>query len=275
MSRGWKLSKRSWSVVRRQPELMVLPIISAVLTLIVAGIVFGAFDVVGQPNEARIIAAVVICAYPVAFISVFCNVAFYAMADATLSGRRIGLGEALRFAATRLRAIAAWSLVSTIVGVGLRALELIPGAGGLAVRIAEIIANAAWAIASYFVVPALAVEDIGVGAALKQSVSTVKAKWGESVTGAAVIGAVTGIAFVPVVLLGVIGVMVFDSNAPAGVALIAVAVVLFGVLLVFQTAVSQVFRLAVYRYATTGEAAGPFTTAELQSAFQPKKNRFR
>ncbi len=264
--------------MRQRPSLMALPAISGILTLIVAAIVLGplVFDLEDHHSELRVIAAVVVCAYPFAFLSVFFNVAFYALADATMNGRQMSLGEALRFATTRLRAIAMWSLVTTVVGVVLRLLEQLPGAGGLAVRIAEIVANAAWAIASYFVVPALAVEDIGVRDALKQSVGTIKRKWGESVTGAAVISVISSFAAVPLIVLGVIGVTVYSGGGTAaGVVLIALAAIGLLAVYIAQTAVSQVFRLAVFQYARSGEPAGPFTAGELESAFQPKKNRFQ
>jgi len=45
--------------------------------------------------------------------------------------------------------------------------------------------------------------------------------------------------------------------------------------LLVQTAVAQVFRLAVFRFATTGEAAAPFTNEQLESAFRQRRNRFR
>jgi len=43
--------------------------------------------------------------------------------------------------------------------------------------------DAAWALATFFVLPALAVEDAGAVAAARRSASVIRSRWGESVVG--------------------------------------------------------------------------------------------
>ena len=67
--------------------------------------------------------------------------------------------------------VAVWALVATVAGVALRALEQLPfPSAAWPARVAEWIGSVAWSLASFFVVPVLALEDVGVGAALRRSV---------------------------------------------------------------------------------------------------------
>lgn len=277
ISRGWTLTKVSWEVVKRRPALLVLPVVSLITTAVAGMVLLGpwAFDVVDQHSKLRIFVAAAVCSYPFVLISTFFNVAFYAMANAAFDGREMGIGEALAVARKHLRSIAVWSLVSTLVGTALRALEQAPGGGALALRIAEVLLSAAWALASYFVVPALAIEDLNVRDAMRRSISVIRERWGESVTGNFVIGVIMTLVLIPVVIVGAIGIAIAGSTPVLGYVIIALAVVVGGAALLVQTAVAQVFRLAVFRFATTGEAAAPFTNEQLESAFRQRRNRFR
>ena len=59
---------------------------------------------------------------------------------------------------------------------------------------------------------------------------------------------------------------------PIGVAVIAVTVVVVIVVSFISSALSQIFRVAVYQYAVSGEAA-VFPEADLRSAIAPRKRR--
>ena len=80
---------------------------------------------------------------------------------------------------------------------------------------------------------------------------------------------------IPVVIVGGIGIAIAGATPVLGYVIVALAVVASAMVLLVQTAVGQVFRLAVFRFATTGEAAAPFTSEQLESAFRARRNRFR
>jgi len=52
---------------------------------------------------------------------------------------------------------------------------------------------------------------------------------------------------------------------------IAFAVVALGLLAAIGSALSGVFNAALYRFATTGEAAGGFSADDLNGTFRPKR----
>jgi hypothetical protein len=54
---------------------------------------------------------------------------------------------------------------------------------------------------------------------------------------------------------------------------IAVGVVVVVIAGLLQAALSAVFRVALYRFATEGAALGRFTQDQLQDAFRPRRGR--
>jgi hypothetical protein len=275
IQRGIGLTRETWSLVRAQPSLLVLPAIALGLQAAVIAVVLGPFwfDLVADHSRVHVLIGAAICAYPLTFISTFFNVAYYAQVDAAFRGTPIGVSDALRRARTRLGPIAAWSLLATAVGLALRAVEELPYAGSVAGRIATRFLDAAWSLASFFVIPALALDDTNVRTSLRRSVTTIRERWGEAVTGNVVIGGAGAIVLIPVLVLGGVGYVARHHHPVAGYAAVVVSAAVLVAVMVIQSTVTEAFRVAVYRYAMGAEAAGPFTDSELAAAFQPRKRR--
>jgi uncharacterized protein DUF6159 len=275
IQRGIGLTRETWSLVRAQPSLLVLPAIALCLQAAVVVVVLGPFwfDLIDNHSRLHAFIGGAICAYPLTFISTFFNVAYYAQVDAAFRGTPIGVSDALARARGRLGPIAAWSLLSTAVGLALRAVEQLPYGGSVAGRIATWFLDAAWSLASFFVVPALALDDMNVRRSLRRSVTTIRDRWGEAVTGNVVIGGAGAIVLIPALLLLGVGYVARHHHPVAGDAAIAVAVAMLVAVMVIQSAVTEAFRVATYLYAVGTEAAGPFTDSELAAAFQPRKRR--
>lgn len=117
--------------------------------------------------------------------------------------------------------------------------------GGLIVRW---LAGVAWALASYFVVPLIAVNDLGPVEALRLSTRTFKERWGSTVRVNLRLGAL-GAAFTVVLVIGVVATMVCWSSSPILGALIGVgfAVVAVGLFVVMQ-ALETYASVALYRF---------------------------
>jgi Family of unknown function (DUF6159) len=125
--------------------------------------------------------------------------------------RPMTVSQAFGHARSRVWTIAWWALVATSVGVALRALEQLP-AGGWVRQIVEWIVDVAWSLATFFVVPVLALEDVGVRTALRRSAATIRRTWGESVTGAIAIGGVLFVSGLALLAVGAAGVAVGTSG---------------------------------------------------------------
>lgn len=275
VARGFRLSRVSWSVVRQRPGLLVIPAVSLLVQIAGSVLLLGpwALDVVDHHSRVRLFVDAAIGAYPFTFVVTYFNVSFYTLAAATIDGRPMSTAQAFDRARSRLWAVAAWAFIATVVGVVLRSLEQLPG-GGFAGRLVEWVGDIAWSLASFFVLPVLALEDVGVGAALRRSASTIRRTWGESVTGAALIGFGSGFVVLAFVGVGALGVAIGQAGHAAGYTLTGLAAAAAAALIAAQTALLLVFRLAVYRFASGEGGTGPFATTDLRAAFKPRRRRF-
>ncbi|MGH3562167.1 MAG: DUF6159 family protein [Mycobacterium sp.] len=201
-------------------------------------------------------------------LSTIFNVALASCAARSLRGEDTKVGEGISAAMHRIGPILGWTLVATTVGLILKALEerLPPALRG----IVSALAGAAWAIATFFVVPVLALEGSGPVQSLKRSATVVKARWGEGATGAATISVAT---FVVTVLIaavgGVAGTALLGATGQQLLAGAVWALTVAGVIVVamIAAALGQIFRVALYQYAVTGEVPSGFDHQVLQDGF--------
>lgn len=280
ISRGWGLAKQSWAVLKSDSSLLIFPILSTVFAIVAVvaiwaptAVLTGVLETesVDSNNPVYYIAAAA-TAYVSTFIATFFNVALASCAARSLAGEDTSVGDGMAAAGRHIGAILGWTLVAATVGLILRIIEnRLPAAG----QIAAWIAGAAWAIATFFVIPVIALEGGGPWTSLKRSAAVVKARWGEGATGAVAISAVTGIAVFVLVLFGTAGgIALFSIDlAPVGIAVVAVAVVGIIVVSLISSALSGIFRVAVYRYAVTGEAPGAFDRTLMEAAFKEPTRR--
>jgi hypothetical protein len=204
-------------------------------------------------------------------INAFTWVAFIAAAHRALNGEEWGMTDGWRVARSRLGPIIAWSLASTVVGLLLQALERVRG-GFLVNIVARFVLGAAWSLATFFIVPVLALEGVGPVEAARRSIQVVRKRWGEGVVGATAIGGIFAIVFVAAITFGLIGFASLSSAPYIGIPFIVAAIGVLAVGMVVNIAVGQLFRLVLYEYATSGEALGPFRPAELDAAFKPRRS---
>lgn len=269
IGRGFRLAKASWGVVKADRELLLLPIVSF-LCMLAVSVVFGlgAFGI-GLPKRGQtpnpLLYVLGFCLYvAVTFIAVYFNAAVIATAMKRLRGEDAKISEGLALARRHIGKIFAWSVLTATVGMVLRALQ---ERAGLIGRILIGIVGVAWNVITFFVVPVLLYEPVGVGQSIKRSAHLFKERWGEQFVGNATIGIAIFLIGIPVVILS--GVLI----AAVPVVGIVVMIVAVGLLAAVGAALSGVFNAALYRYATTGEASGAFTEEDLNASFRPRKRR--
>jgi hypothetical protein len=277
ISRGWHLVKVSWGVIKEDKELLWLPVISFIAIIIwwalATGVAVGLGGVPKTVTDAATGASSTqippvyyvvgfIALFVAAFITIFFNAALIGIAMLRLQGREAQLSDGFKLAISKLPKIIGWAVLTATVGTVLRALEQRAGIFG---RIVIALVGAAWAIITFFVLPVLLFEQVGVFAAVKRSAHIFKERWGEQFTGNITISLVMFLFMIPILLVGGALALVFW---PLGVVVIVVGV---GGVMIVGSALSGVFNTALYRYATTGEAGGGFTEADLAGAFRPKK----
>ena len=278
IKRGWTLSKQSWAVVKSDKSLLAFPIISVVAAIITMIIFFGggaAMAVaIGSPWGA--LPLVIIGAYLLTVVGVFSSVALASCATEALEGRDTTVGQGIRAARGRMKVIFAWAAVALFVGALIAVIQslLQEVAGGIVSAIFGGLAGFAWAVATFFVIPVIALDGLGPKEALKTSAHVVKERWGEGVVGSSAIGLITFfVAMLPAIVMMVLGFVLAGSSAVGGGLLITIGVLVFVIAMLFQSTITAVFRVALYRYATEGDVIGGFDREALESAFVPKKSR--
>ena len=278
IKRGWKLSKQSWAVVKSDKSLLAFPIISVVAAIITMIIFFGggaAMAVaIGSPWGA--LPLVIIGAYLLTVVGVFSSVALASCATEALEGRDTTVGQGISAARGRMKLIFAWAAVALFVGALIAVIQslLQEVAGGIVSAIFGGLAGFAWAVATFFVIPVIALDGLGPKEALKTSAHVVKERWGEGVVGSSAIGLITFfVAMLPAIVMMVLGFVLAGSSAVGGGLLITIGVLVFVIAMLFQSTITAVFRVALYRYATEGDVIGGFDREALESAFVPKKSR--
>ncbi len=266
---GWTLTRTSWSVLRSDRSLAVFPVLAGIATILLAA-AFGLPAVLLYEDDMSVPAVILgaIGIYVVTFASVFFNVALAGAAAQVLDGRDATVASGVAVARARLGAVSGWAAMVASVNIVIRALQERTGPlgdlllGGIAV---------AWGLVTFLAVPVIALEGTGPIETLKRSASIFRERWGEQVTGQVSIGAVVSLAaIIPAAILVAIGAAA--GGVVLGVA-IALAVVLVLIAVVVGTALSQIFAVALYRFAVGRGATGVFTEDELFNAVGPRRAR--
>jgi hypothetical protein len=285
LSRGWTLTKQSWAVLGSDRSLVIFPILATIFAVLAAGAIWlaagivtvalnGGIDNSGIDNDnspAYLIASVATI-YVSTFIAIFFNVALAACAVRSLRGEDTKVSEGMAAAFGRIGPILGWTLVAGTIGLVLRVLE---DRAPLVARIAVWFVGAAWAVATFFVIPVIALEGLGPWRSLKHSVEVVKSRWGEGATGAAAITVITALIILPLGVIGCVGAYLLFSagQVPLAILVGAVGVAAVMVVSIISSALNQIFRVAVYQYAATGQAPAGFDSQLVATAFGGRAHR--
>jgi len=277
LSNGWTIGKTSLRTIKENPSLMLFPIISGFSLILVTlsfcggGYMLFGEDILaaidsGSGDETTLSAFTYFLAFLFYltnyFVIVFFNVGLVHCAKMILEGREASVGDGISFALTRLSSILAWAALAATVGLILKTIQERSGAlGGIITSFIGVV----WGIATYFVVPVIAYEDVNPIEAVKRSGQLIKDKWGESIGANFSFGlfAICGLFLVALPIGYLLGAMI---NPVVG---IVAGIIIF---LLVQTAVSaanMVFLAAAYQHVNE-EPTGYFESEVLDDMFMPK-----
>jgi len=271
---SWEIAKRSWAVLRADKTLAWFPVLSALGSVAVIAALGGLFLATGiddtssgtslQPMGYVLI---VIAYLALAMVQTYFLAGLVAGADRRLRGQDSTLRGALEIANSRLHRLLPWAVVTATVTMVLQAIEERFGIIG---TIVARLVGLAWNLVTFLVVPILVLEDLGVGDALKRSKDLFKKTWGENVLGQ------FGLGFVGV-LLALPGIALIAIGAAAGTAglflLGGIGVVLLVASAVIVSALSGIYRTALYHFAANGSVPGEFSGIDFDAAFRRRSDR--
>jgi hypothetical protein len=246
LSNGWQLALNSFAVLKANRQLIIFPILSAIaMLLVISSFVIAMFASAGWDTEllkeqSAVANYTILFLYYLVnyFIVVFFNTALVHCTHLYFNGEEPTVSKGLRFALTRIGAIFSWAIFAATVGTILRAIQDKVGALG---KIITGLIGIAWSVATFFVVPIIAYENLGPIAAFKRSTSLMKQKWGESIGASFSFGIIQ---FLAILLLAVPSfVLAWLVHPIAGAALFAIG--LFAIIVLFSAA-KVIFVSAVY-----------------------------
>lgn len=274
-ARSKELARASWALLRHDKELMVLPLISGLASLIIAGSFLLPIFLTSSTTTADgastleptpISYGLLFLMYLVlAYVAIFFKAALLCGADERMRGGNPTLGSSLAGAGQRAGKILPWALVSATVSIILRSLE---ERAGLLGRIVIGLVGVAWAAVTFLVLPIVVFENISVGQAIKRSALMLKQTWGENLIVNIGIGLVAALLMLPAVVVVALGIA---TGAPLAIGVtVALAVVWAIGVSCWGSAMTGVFQLALYRYAVQSELPAEFATVDLSQAFAPR-----
>ena len=264
------LAKVSWRVLRKDRELLLIPVLSFLASIAVLALIWlptlSTIDTSALAGESEDPGAVlllvgIITAMALSIITVFFNGALVAGAHERLSGGDPTVRSAVGRAFSRLPGLLPWAILTGTVGLILQAVR--ERAGWLGRFVVNMV-GMAWKTATFLVVPAIVIDDHGAISGLKASAALLKRTWGENIAARVGFGLLGFVAIIPAVLV------VGATGALGGAALvlgILVAVPYLALVVVVLTALNAVFQTALYLYATTGSVPTGFDDANLQASF--------
>jgi hypothetical protein len=271
---SWELGKISWSVLRSDRSLAWFPILSAIGSLVVIGVFAALVAATGIDSDGSNEALkpmgyvfVVLGYIALALVTTYFLAALVHAANERLEGRPATLGTSIAAANAKLHRLLPWALVQATVSMIIQAIEERFGIVG---RIIAGLFGAAWAVITFLTVPIIMLEDLGPIAALKRSGSLVRRTWGENILGQGGFGLLAIVAMLPAVLLVAIGV---SAGTGAAIACGVIAAIWAAIVLVVLSAMTGIYRVALYRYACDGQAPAAFAGADLQHAFRQRSEQ--
>jgi len=277
LSNSWRLVKASAEVLRADKELIVFPIVSAglsllvVVTFVVPMAVVGIFESAASASGVPVVGWVLGFLFYVVqyFVIFFCNTALVGAALIRLRGGDPTVADGFRIAGSRLGVILGYALIAATVGMILRAISQRSGFIG---KLVIGLVGLAWNLATYLVVPVLAVENVGPIEAVKRSSAYLRKTWGEQIAGNLGMGFAFGLIGFATVVLGA-ALFVLAALAESVVLMVLVAGLVVIALVanaLVSSALGGVYAAAVYRYAAEGDAGSFFTPDMVRNAFRPK-----
>jgi hypothetical protein len=269
LSNGWNISMNSFKVLKENKQLIIFPILSGISLMLILGsfitvlLASAGWDIDGMDQPSKTTNLIFIFLYYLVnyFVVVFFNTALVHCTRLYFHGEEVTIRKGLKFSLSRIGTIFAWSMFAATIGTILKFIEQNVGwIGKIIVSIVGIV----WSVATFFVVPVIAYENVGPLGAFKRSSQMMKEKWGESLGARFSFGLVQLIAFIavaiPLYFLGSI------FHPIAGVAL-----ALFGSLCIMAviSASQTIFISAVY-HNINGDPIKHFNQQMIDNLFEAK-----
>jgi len=270
LSNGWRISMNSFKVLKENKQLIIFPLLSGLSMLLIMGsfavavLASNGWNVenIEEPTSSISYYLYTFIFYVVNyFVVVFFNMALIHCSRLYFHGEEVTIEKGLKFSMSRIGAIFSWALLAGTVGMILRLIQ--QEAGWLGKIITGLI-GIVWSIATFFVVPVIAYENVGPIDAVKRSSKLMKEKWGESLAATFSFGLINFLAFIVVGLP-----LYFIGSLIHPIAGIALAILGMFIVAAILGAAQTIFVSAVY-HNITGDPVKNYDQQMVEKLFDRK-----
>ncbi len=269
LSNGFSLFKTSFAVLKENKQLVLFPILSGIsLLLVMASFIvtifaanswdFKAINLNGTVTQYALIFLFYFVNY---FIVVFFNMALIHCTHLYFKGEKADIKTGIQYSLSRIGTIFSWALFAATVGTILKAIQENVGFLG---KIITGLIGVAWNIATFFVIPVMAYENVNPFSAFKRSSALMKQKWGESISASFSFGLVQ---FIGIIIVGLP--LFFLGSLIHPVAGIALAMAGVYIVIAIISAAEMIFISTVY-HNITGDPVEHFNQQMIDNLFEKK-----
>jgi hypothetical protein len=269
LSTGWNIAMNSFKVLRANKQLILFPFLSGISLILVMGsfvtiiFAFAGWDSESIASGNKVANYGYIFGFYLVnyFIITFFNMALVHCTHLYFTGEEVTVKKGLAFSMSRLRVILSWSVFAATIGTLLRLLQDNLGTIG---KIITGLIGIVWSVATFFVVPVIAYENLGPLDAFKRSSQLMKQKWGES------IGSRVGFGVINIIAYILVGVPLFIIGALIS-PVVGIILAVLGLFLVMavMSAAHMIFISAVY-HNVTGNPVEHFNQKLIDNLFEAK-----
>lgn len=267
-----ELAKTSWKVLQRDRELLWLPVVGFILSLLVVGVALGIsflvdYDIDTSTMEAGPATTIVgiVALLAIGMITSLVQGSLVSGAAERMRGGDPTVSSAVGGALARLPQLLGWTLITSTVGMILRAIRERSGIVG---DIFAGLLDMAWQVITFLVVPVIVLEKKGPIEAVKRSTELLRTTWGENLIGRFGLGLIGMLAMLPGLIPILIGVNLGGAGLVIG---IGIGGAWIGLVLVVMTALTAIYQTALYDFAANNHVPEDFVGTGLDTAFESRE----
>jgi Family of unknown function (DUF6159) len=244
--RGWRLTKASWRLVRRDPTLVPLSLLALGCFMLAAVASVAAIASFDRPGQApQIILVMIFGGFLSTGVFVFFSSALAHAANGGFEGQPLTMREAQDEARMSLGPIAIWALIALAMTVLFQLL----GASGAGTGLLGLLLALVWGFLVTYVIPMISLAGAGTGEAIFESADLARRRWGEQISGGIAIFVLSMLATFGWGLLCGFGSATIDhGHEGAGAFMLVVGGIGLAFTLVLSFATSQAFVVALFLF---------------------------
>lgn len=239
--------RQSWAILRQDKEIMLFPIVSAIVSSVALGVMgllyffvvlgSGAENTTEPTNPWQYLALfmyyIVMC-----FIVYFFEACIFIIAHARILGQDLSFMDGIKRGLEHVGGIFIWSCISATVGLFIRALS---DRSDILSSIVAFFFGAAWNLLTYFSLPLIVVGNMSVGDSFKESATMIRKTWGETIIGNVGVGLILSLLIV-IGFLASIGAIVLAWSLKVTIGVVVIFTLYVILLSIIFSSLSAVFK---------------------------------